>query len=332
MTVKITGDEQEQILQTIEMFEVIAQSNPDDYQSLALLRDAYAKLGRHNDVLRVRKLLSGVFMRMGQYLHAKNELQLALEQNPSDEEAAAALEEASAQLASLQEQPPPLENHQTIDLDFDMAGEGSGVYRNDNTSLIEMEGMDGRSGAVGGVGDSGGVGNPAMEITEAELPEGDGNEPLAEFLIQSEIIRRETVEECFEKVRERNAGFSPDKVSVSLLEEVLRQGTVEEEEEVYSHILNHTKFGFMPLNYYDVDKQILKMLPEQLTLGRLIVPFDLISRTLMIAVCNPFDGEGRQAAQALLDYNIQWYFATPAAITAVLCDCYRIELPKNQQA
>ena len=57
------------------------------------------------------------------------------------------------------------------------------------------------------------------------------------------------------------------------------------------------------------------MLPESLTLGRLIVPFDLISRTIMIATANPFDAQGKEAVQQLLDYNIQWHVAAPAAIS-----------------
>ena len=65
------------------------------------------------------------------------------------------------------------------------------------------------------------------------------------------------------------------------------------------------------------------MLPESLTLGRLIVPFDLISRTIMIAIANPFDAHGKEAAQHLLDYNILWHLASPAAIAKTLAETYR---------
>jgi hypothetical protein len=67
------------------------------------------------------------------------------------------------------------------------------------------------------------------------------------------------------------------------------------------------------------------MLPENLTLGRLILPFDMMSRTVMIAMANPFDALGKEAAQQLLDYNVQWHLASPAAILRVLKETYRIE-------
>jgi hypothetical protein len=66
------------------------------------------------------------------------------------------------------------------------------------------------------------------------------------------------------------------------------------------------------------------MLPEEITLARLIVPFDVMSRTLMVAMANPFDGEGKETVQQLLDYNIQWHLASPAAINKVLTETYRL--------
>ena len=66
------------------------------------------------------------------------------------------------------------------------------------------------------------------------------------------------------------------------------------------------------------------MLPDNLTLGRLCVPFDLISRTIMVACCNPFDAAGRAAVQQSLDYTVSWYLARPAAVERTLQDVYRI--------
>jgi hypothetical protein len=83
-------------------------------------------------------------------------------------------------------------------------------------------------------------------------------------------------------------------------------------------ILERTKFAYIPLEYYDVDRQIIRMLPESITLTRLIVPFDVMSRTMMVATANPFDALGKDAAQQLLDYNIQWHLASPEAICRVL--------------
>jgi hypothetical protein len=67
------------------------------------------------------------------------------------------------------------------------------------------------------------------------------------------------------------------------------------------------------------------MLPETLTLGRMFVPFDLISRTIMVACSNPFDAAGREAVQQSLDYTVAWYLARPTAIIKSLQNIYRLE-------
>jgi hypothetical protein len=54
------------------------------------------------------------------------------------------------------------------------------------------------------------------------------------------------------------------------------------------------------------------------------VPFDVMSRTLMIATANPFDALGKQAVHQLLDYNIQWHLASPEAIFKVLGEAYKV--------
>ena len=65
------------------------------------------------------------------------------------------------------------------------------------------------------------------------------------------------------------------------------------------------------------------MLSGSITLGRLIVPFDIVSRTIMVALANPFDTVGKDAIQQILDYNIQWHLSSPAAIHKILNDTYR---------
>ena len=81
----------------------------------------------------------------------------------------------------------------------------------------------------------------------------------------------------------------------------------------------------MPLEYYDIDRQVVRMLPDELTISRLFVPFDLVSRTIMVAVCNPFDAAAREAVQQSLDYTVKWYLAKPSAIIKTLQDIYRLE-------
>jgi hypothetical protein len=152
-----------------------------------------------------------------------------------------------------------------------------------------------------------------------------GEEQLAKFLIAQQFFTEQDVTAALEKVQHKNKNLPGHSISGSLLVELCGEST-DALDQVISALVDRTKAAFIPLEYYDVDRQLARMLPDNLTLGRLCVPFDLISRTIMVACCNPFDAAGRAAVQQSLDYTVSWYLARPAAIARTLQDVYRIEL------
>jgi hypothetical protein len=117
-------------------------------------------------------------------------------------------------------------------------------------------------------------------------------------------------------------------IAASLLDQLCKDN-IEKSEQVLSALIDRTKFAYVPLEYYDVDRQIAPMLPEHLTLGRLFAPFDLVSRTMMVACCNPFDAAGREAVQQSVDYTVMWYLARPSAIVKTLQGIYRLDSAKG---
>ena len=58
----LTPSEEAQLAQTVEMFEVITQSQPQDYQSLEILKEAYSKLGRQKDVIATSKRIAEAYV------------------------------------------------------------------------------------------------------------------------------------------------------------------------------------------------------------------------------------------------------------------------------
>ena len=89
----LSASEEAQLQQTIEMFEVITQSQPQDYQSLEILKEAYQKLGRDLDVINTSKRIAQAYVMMGQLSSAILEYESVLQRCPDDAEVAAALSE-----------------------------------------------------------------------------------------------------------------------------------------------------------------------------------------------------------------------------------------------
>ena len=127
-----------------------------------------------------------------------------------------------------------------------------------------------------------------------------------------------------EAVKAANKAMTGQMLASSLLAQ-LCQGNDAKMEAVLSALIDRTKFAYVPLEYYDIDRQVVRMLPDDLTINRLFVPFDLVSRTIMVAVCNPFDAEAREAVQQSLDYTVNWYLAKPAVIIKTLQEIYKLE-------
>jgi tetratricopeptide (TPR) repeat protein len=89
--------EEAQLKQTIEMFEVIVQSQPNDCQSLEILKEAYTKLGREPDVIRISKRIAEAYTQMGQLSSAILEYETVLQRQPNDVEVQTALRQIENQ-------------------------------------------------------------------------------------------------------------------------------------------------------------------------------------------------------------------------------------------
>jgi len=242
--------------------------------------------------LRTARKLAEAYFNVGSYALAMQECEMLLGQDPNAPEVLAMLGDIESRLQAA---------GQTL---------GSGLKH----GLIAK--------AVAG-GEGGLVRLDRRELESYNLHE-RGEEQLAKFLIVQQIFPEETVNAALEKVQQRNKNLQGQTLAASLLVELCGENT-DKIDQIISVLIDRTKGAFIPLEYYDFDRQLARMLPDNLTLGRLCVPFDLISRTIMVACCNPFDAAGRAAVQQSLDYTVSWYLARPAAIERTLQDVYRMQ-------
>src|SRR6266545_3655241 len=109
MTTTLTSNEEAQLLQTIEMFEVITQSQPQDYQSLEILKEAYMKLAREDEVVKTSRRIAQAYVHLGQLSSAILEYESILQRRPDDADVLAALGEIESKASSLSTSTPVLE-------------------------------------------------------------------------------------------------------------------------------------------------------------------------------------------------------------------------------
>src|SRR5260370_1934764 len=277
------------------MFEAITQTQPEDYQSLEILREAYTKIGRHDDALRTSRKLAEAYFNAGSYKPALQQCERILTREPNAPEILAMLGEIESRLQA---------SGQAI-IDKDKSNQASGLVsspftRNDG-SLISPS----VEGALIDVDPTRGKG--LGRITNLHER---GDDHLAKFLIVQQLFGEEQVNAALESVTVANKDLTAHAMAVSMLEELCKDNPGQLDA-VLSALIDRTKCAFVPLDYYDTDRQIRPIFPEYLTVGRLVVPFDLVSRTMMVACCNPFDAAGRDAVQQSVDYTVSCYLARP---------------------
>src|SRR4051812_40840344 len=277
------------------MFEAITRTQPEDYQSLEILKEAYGKLGKQEEGLRISRRLAEAYFNVGSYTLAMQECEIILSREPNAPDILSMLGEIESRLQA---------SGQVI------ANAKSGLTTKVNTSGTSQ------TSSLIDIGTRGPAAN--TDLTER------GDEHLAKFLIVQQLFDEQQVHIALDEVKRLNKDLTGRALATSIVD-TLCKGEVDRMEKVLSALIDRTKFAYVPLEYYDVDRQIAPMLPDYLTLGRLCVPFDLVSRTMMVACCNPFDSTGREAVEQSVDYTVTWYLARPSALIRSLQSIYRLD-------
>jgi Type II secretion system (T2SS), protein E, N-terminal domain len=102
----LNPSEEAQLRQTIEMFEVITQSQPQDYQSLEILKEAYLKLGMEPEVVTTSKRIAQAYVQLGQLSSAILEYETILQRHPDDRDAMEAMSQIESKANNLTKLPP----------------------------------------------------------------------------------------------------------------------------------------------------------------------------------------------------------------------------------
>jgi len=272
-----------QLMQTIEMFEVIAQSQPLDYQSLEILKEAYAKLGQEEEVVRTSKRIAEAYVQLGQFSSAILEYESILQRHPDDEEVRAALREIEARAASLAA-PGGTSTDTTFATDKAVAHPAA----------------------------------PAPAVTHTVSVE-DGRSAMRKIFVEGRVIAPSDFDACWPVPDLAQPPAEPVPPFIHVLHE---KGLVPVERSLRL-LVDRARMAFLPLDRYDVDIDLTRRFPAALCRRWCILPFDTLGRCLLAATANPFNQQAVRELGALWPQRIQWYLATPADLLKYLRTAFR---------
>src|SRR6478609_4474282 len=215
-------EEHSQIVQTIEMFEVILQTQPDDYQSLEILKEAYHKVGRTEDSLKTSRRLAEAYFNSGSYTMAMQECEAILVKEPNAPEILAMLGDIESRLQKA--------GHELA----------TGGAKN---GLIATVGMNGKGG-LNGLSDTGPVRGGLVDVHTNRQPlniHDRGDEHLAKFLVMQQLFSEEEIANALETVAHLNRDLTGQALAASLLDKLCRQDTVKLDSAL-SGLIDRTRF------------------------------------------------------------------------------------------
>lgn len=290
----ISDEEVQQLQRTVEMFEAITQAQPDDYQSLEILKEAYQNLGQHEEAHQVALRLVDAYARQGQVFKAILECEGILQENPDQPS-------VRHKLAQLEVQAKQVVGEPTLPLPPAPAAVKPGP----------PTGKPSQEAAVG-----------LTPIQQAE----EGDRALAEVLIAEKLATAQALEPLLKQLHAlRNVPHPERGLPLSLIQLIVNEQFAKLED-LLTVLLDKSGLPYLPLANYDVDQDVACLLPLSLSWQFCVVPFDQISRCVLVATANPFQTSARRTVETALRTNVFWYVSAPADIAAVLKRVHRLEL------
>jgi hypothetical protein len=285
MTATLNPGEESQLLQTIEMFEVITQSQPQDYQSLEILKEAYMKLNREDDVVRTSRTIAEAYVHLGQLSSAILEYESILQRRPDDGEILAALGDVESRASTVSTPTAPVELELAHPVERPKRPVSNGAFAekpvhdevDDGRSMMHKLFVEGRLISESEF-------DLCWHTPSPHLPPGRPIEPFIHWIGERGIIT---------------------------LDKVLRL------------MSERARVSYLPLERYDVDLELARSFPMESCQRWCVLPFDKMSKSVMVATANPFNRQAAKELEAATQARLLWYLAPPMDIMKWLKRIFR---------
>jgi len=283
MASTLSPREEAQLAQTIEMFEVITQSQPNDYQSLEILKEAYSKLSRQQDVISTSKRIANAYVQMGQLSSAILEYETILQCFPDDPDVKAALEQIESKANNFALEPMPDE-------------------------IIVMPKAPAPAGKIPKA-----PGKPPPADIE------DGRKPLYKLFVESKVITAGDFDLCWSTT---DPTLSPSGVVEPFIQVLADRGILPVNKSL-KILCDASRLAFLPLQSYDIDMDLARTFPAATCQRWCVLPFDRMSKSILVATANPFNQQAAKELAGATPNRLLWYLVAPSDLLSNLRKLFR---------
>jgi tetratricopeptide (TPR) repeat protein len=283
MVSTLSTSEEAQLAQTIEMFEVITQSQPQDYQSLEILKEAYAKLGRDKDAINTSKRIAEAYVQMGQLSSAILEYETILQRCPEDPDVQAALQRIESKATNFPLEQAPVD-----------------------TAAVKPATASAPKFA-----------KPASRVVPTEIE--DGRKMMHKIFVDSKIISAGDFDLCWATPDLSN----PPNGVIEPFIQILSDKGIFPLEKSLKVVCDHSRLAYIPFQNYDIDIDLARNFPAETCQRWCMMPFDRMSKCILVATTNPFNQQAAKELAEATPNRLLWYIVSPAELVKTLRKAFR---------
>lgn len=138
-------------------------------------------------------------------------------------------------------------------------------------------------------------------------------EQLGELLVKQGLINQEQLDKALTVQKERGG----------LIGEILVELGFAKEQDIAQALTAQYGFPYLPLSNYEINPEVMNIIPSRVAMQYLLVPIDKIGNNLTIAMSNPLNTHAFEDIELLSGCSVQIFVSTSSDIKKAIAKYYK---------
>lgn len=144
---------------------------------------------------------------------------------------------------------------------------------------------------------------------------------LGELLIERRLITREQLEEALRLQKDNGKPLGQNLVELGYISE----------EDVVNCLSIQYGFPYLPLGNYEIDREVIKIVPERVARQYCLLPIDRIGNLLTVTIADPLNIIAVSDVESFTECKVQVFISTTSEIIAAI-EQYYGEVPQVKES
>jgi type IV pilus assembly protein PilB len=139
------------------------------------------------------------------------------------------------------------------------------------------------------------------------------NKQLGELLVEKGVIDKRQLEKAVSSQKERGG----------LIGEIIVELGFAKEEDIAQALTTQYGFPYLPLSNYEINPEIVQIIPARVARQYLLIPVDRIGKNLTVAMSNPLNVQAVEDVALISGCSVQTFVSTSSDLKRAIEKYYK---------